>query len=351
MRLGIILVTALILSLATTAFGQRNLNVGDDAPGLDVEQWIKGPETSIAGQQVYLIHFWETTSRACQRAIPLFSDLQEEFGDRDLTVVGITSEEVDVVEPWVRNQGSKMEYIVAVDRRNSTTNAWVQAAGVTARPAVFIVDRAGKIAFIGVIDLNDDGQRMASVLVKVLEGRYDPRLEREAEPRLTAARGARKTRTWRMAFKHYDDVIELSHTVFAEIALERFDMMLVDMEDREEAYKYAREKLMGEFFASDPGALAMLAEKIATDPKLDKEDRDLDVALEAAQTAMNLASQREPEAYATLAMVHYHRGELDQAIKLQKKAYFIAKPKRKPRYKRVLEAYQGAAGRLAGNSE
>jgi len=348
MRFGIIPVTALILSLATTAFGQRGLNVGDDAPGLDIEEWIKGEETSIERGRVYIIEFWATWCAPCHTTIPILTDLLSEYGDRGLTVIGISSEEVDVVRPWVRSQGSKMDYIVAVDRRRSTSNAWLQAAGLAGIPAAFIVDRNGKIAFIGNPHPKADGPRMWEILAKVLAGRFDPQLERDAESRLKAARGARKTRTWRMAFKHYDDVIEMSHTVFAEIALERFEMMLVDMEDHEAAYKYARERLMGEFFADDPGALAMLAEKIATDSKLDKEDRDLDVALEAAQTAMNMAGQREPDAYATLALVRYHRGELDQAINLQKKAYFIAKPKRKPQYKRVLEAYQGAAGRLGG---
>ena len=42
-----------------------------------------------------------------------------------------------------------MAYTVAVDRRKSTDRAWRQAADLPGIPAAFIVDRQGKIAFIG----------------------------------------------------------------------------------------------------------------------------------------------------------------------------------------------------------
>jgi hypothetical protein len=74
------------------------------------------------------------------------------------------------------------------------------------------------------------------------------------------------------------------------------------------------------------------------------------VALEAAEGAARLRGPTDPNAMALLAKVHYHRGEVDEAIKLQKKAYFRAGPKQKEQFRRVLTAYQESAARGAAAS-
>jgi hypothetical protein len=124
-------------------------------------------------------------------------------------------------------------------------------------------------------------------------------------------------------------------------------MSLVDMDDRAQAYDYARNTLMGQTFASDSGALQMLAQKIATDPKIDQPKRDLDLALEAAEAGRRLAGEHDAKAMAVIAMVRFTRGEVDQAIELQKLAYFTAPPRSKAEYKRVLATYQDAAHRAS----
>ena len=93
--------------------------------------------------------------------------------------------------------------------------------------------------------------------------------------------------------------------------------------------------------------MQMLAEKIATDPNIEREDRDLGIALEAAKSAMRLAGNRDPETQATVALVHYHRGEVKKAISYQKKAWMLANPRMKPGYKRVLDAYHASEERTA----
>ena len=97
-----------------------------------------------------------------------------------------------------------------------------------------------------------------------------------------------------------------------------------------------------------PPALRMLAETIATDPTIDQEDRDMELALEAAEAAMEVSGGRAPDALATLALVQYHRGEVEAAIGSQKRAWMLARPRFKDEYKRVLRTYQGAAGRTSG---
>ncbi|MDY7108988.1 MAG: redoxin domain-containing protein [Planctomycetota bacterium] len=350
MRLGTVLTTLLCLFLVTAAPGQSRrmedieIEGTGEAPGLDIETWVKGEELTLATGRTHIVFFWSIQSQVSRAAFEPLTELQETYIDEGLKVIAITNDDVEQVERFVKRHDGEMGFTVAVDRRSSTQKAWQQLLenrdDITGLS--FVVGNNGRLQIYG----HPLAPGYEDYLARIVSGRFDATLEREALPRLEAARRARKTKTFRMAFRHYDDVIELDHKVFAETALERFEMMLVDMQDPEEAYTYAREKLMGEYFANDAGALGMLAEKIATDPDIPADDRDLDVALEAALAMMQIESDRDPKACAKVALVRYHRGELEQAVDLQKRAYFMARPKRKAGYKRVLEAYQEAAERV-----
>ena len=343
MKLRTMLSGLLALAITCSAFGQNQLSVGDPAPGLDIEKWVKGDETAITNGNVYVVEFWATWCVPCKKSIPHLNELQNEFSDSGLTIIGISDEEPSKVESFVRTMGSKMNYTVAVDRRESTKRAWMSAAKVEGIPAAFIVDRTGKIVFIGNPHPEaEDGFEIA--LRQVMAGRYDPKLQQQAEPAIKAARQARKIKNWRLAMKHYDEVIDLDPKIFAPLAVERFDMMVRDMGDKEEAYTYAQGLIEGKF-ASDAGALRMLAEKIATDPQIDSGNRNMDVALRGAEQALVVAGTMDSKSLATLALVQFNRGEVNTAIDLQKRAYFNASPKNKAEYKRTLTAYQEAAQR------
>ena len=349
MKFRTILTVTACLALTSGAFAQRGkLSVGDAAPGLDIDTWIKGEKTSIEPGKVYVVEFWATWCGPCRKSIPHLTELQEQYGDQGLVIIGISDELEGVVRPFVDRMGDRMNYIVATDRRDATKRAWFKKAGLKGIPGAFIVDRTGKLAFIGnPIDPND---HFDSILARVMTGRYNPELQRKATPALVAARQARKFKNYRMANRHLDEVIAMDAQVFAEVAIEKFEMLLDDMDQREEAYQYARDELIANLFKNDPGALQMLAVKIAIDPGLaadpDRDLRDMDVALEAAEAALRVAGSDNPEALATLAVVHYHRDDIQQAVDLQTQAYFIASPRNKPRFKRVLGSYQQAVGRV-----
>lgn len=343
MKLRTVLSAALCMTLAAAAYGQDKLGVGDTAPGLDIETWVKGDETKIQEGNVYVVEFWATWCAPCKRSIPHLTKLQEQYADEGLTIIGVSADDKDTetVEKFVRSQGGKMAYTVAVDRRQGTKRAWFDAAKQNGIPCAFVVDRRGKVAWIG----NPLDEEFDATLKGVMTGRFDPKLSKKAQPILEAARTARKLQNWRSASKYYDEVINLDPGIFAAVALEKFDMLLLDMDDRTQAYEFARSGLMDQQFASDVGALQMLSEKIAHDPKIDESKRDLDAALEVAQASRRLAGQNDPTALAAVASVHFKRGEVDQAISLQKQAYFNAVPKKKPEFKRILTMYQGASTR------
>ncbi|MBT8484364.1 MAG: TlpA family protein disulfide reductase [Phycisphaerales bacterium] len=339
MRLRSPLAVLLTLALTATAFAQRrDLSVGDAAPGLNIEQWVKGPETTIENGRTYVVYFWATHCTECVKAMPVLTGLQDRYGDR-LTIIGISTEESEVVERFVTSQGSNMNIVVAADRRRGTERAWMGAADVDDMPAVFIVDHRGQVQFIG----SPLEERFTSVLPLVLSKRYDARLFEQAQPMIDAARGARKVRNWRMCFKMLDDIIKVDPTVFGLYTLEKLEIMLVDMNDATQASVYANEIL--ERYADDAGVLAALAEMIVTSPKIPDDKRDLDLAMRAAEAAAKVSDRNDPTGYSVQALVHYHAGRMDKAISLQRKAYFIARPEDKPGFKRVLKSYQEAATR------
>ncbi len=343
--LTLMLLTLCLLGLPSHA-QQRKLAVGDNAPGLDIETWISGEETTIRNGTAYLIYFMDTSSPPSRRALQIMNEAYKQFEDAGLTVIAVTWEEADVARRFVNSLKERVDIAIAVDRREGTKRAWIDAANITVVPTVFIVDRKSKVAWLGNPASAADLEQFVNVLSRVIDGRYDPRLERQAAPGIQGAANARKVQNWRMANKYYDDVITLDANVFAAVALDKFEMLLVDMGDREQAYAFANE-LISEKFASDSGALLMLADKIALDPKIESSKRDLDVALLAAESAMALVGENHPKTLASVARIRHARGELAMAIDLQKKAYFIASPRAKPEFKRQLEIYQKQADREA----
>ncbi len=323
------------LALGAGAAAQyEKLKVGTAAPAVDVEKWAVGEAVALAPDGAYVLVFCEDAASLG----PLF-DLAEMHAHRGLVVVVIVPEDADRLQDTIKAQ--KGNFRLAADQRGTAQRAWVWAAGIQKLPMSFIVGK-GKIMYIG----QPRDAAFSETLAKVVSGRYDPVLQKQAQPKLDSARRARKVKNWRVAEKAYDEVVALDAQVFAPVAIERFEMMAADMEDKEAAYAYAREVLIGGIFARDPGALRMLAEKIATDPKLDRAE-DLDVALAAAELSLSIAGPSDPEALASAAMVHFHRGEKNEAVDLQTQAYFLARPDMKQQYKRVLDGYRGQAPRPA----
>ena len=137
-----------------------------------------------------------------------------------------------------------------------------------------------------------------------------------------------------------DELLEADPFVFAMTHLDRFEMMLLDQDDRAAAYEYAN-KLLKEN-TDDPLLLARLAEKIATDPVIPAEKRDFDAAKALAKAAAAGVSPEDPYRYHIEAVVYYHAGEFRKAVSLQRQAWRVAHPVLKPRMQHHLEIYTKA---------
>lgn len=346
MYLRTVIVATLALAMCAPALAQRKkLAVGDPAPALNIDKWVKGDETAIESGQVYVVEFWATWCGPCKKSIPHLTKLQQELRADDVTIIGVSSEKPDVVNKFVRSQGNGMDYTIAVDNRNQTTRSWMGAAGLKGIPAAFIVDRSGKIQFIG----SPFDEQFDDVLEQVAMGRYDQKLMAKAKPHLDAAKQAHDIRNWRLYEKHMADVIALDDKVFAAQMLEVFETYIVDQDNADRAYEYADELIATK--VDDPEFLGWLAADIVLNPKYDDEDRRLDVAMQAAETALSNARRtNDPRYLAVEALVTFHRGDIDRAVQLQKQAYFQATPRKKELYKVTLQTYQDARNRAQGAS-
>src|SRR5688572_26249779 len=204
MKVRTLLSAVMTLGLAAGAWAQEKvLGVGDQAPGLDIELWTRGEETTIETGKVYVIDFWATWCGPCKESIPDLTELQKEYGDKGLTIIGISWEEPDLVKKFTAQWAGKMDYTVAVDRREGTKRAWFDAAKREGIPSAYIVDRKGKIAWIGNPHPRSP-DNFQETLKRVLSGRYDPKLEKQALPGIKGAASARKAQNWRMANRYYD---------------------------------------------------------------------------------------------------------------------------------------------------
>ncbi len=133
-----------------------SLKVGDKAPSLSVEKWIKGDEVKgFDGGKVYVVEFWATWCPPCRESIPHLTKLQKDFKDKNVTVIGVASSErpgADVLgnlKKFVKEKADTMAYTVAYDEDRSMSKTWMEPAGQDGIPCAFVVGKDGKIAWIG----------------------------------------------------------------------------------------------------------------------------------------------------------------------------------------------------------
>jgi tetratricopeptide (TPR) repeat protein len=341
--LTLVPVLGAILGWGTVAAGQSRepLKIGDPAPDLAIDAWVVGSELSIEKGNTYVVMFWDSVTSSGHtdgntvKSMSRLRKLYELYGHKGLIVIVISPDDADRLGDLVRSQQQEVGFTIAADRRSSTHRAWVRKAEIKELPVGFIVGD-GRIMHIG----EPRDADFINILVQVMSGRYDPTIQADAQPRLDQARRSRKQKNWRMATKAYDQVIAMNARVFAMVALEQFEMLLVDMDEYDMAYDYAGDQLIDRLFADDAGALRMLAVKITEDPALRADQRDLDIAALAADRSLEMAGRRNADALACAAGVHFHRGEYQEAIRLQTQAYFNARPVEKAAHKGLLDGYR-----------
>lgn len=137
--------------LAGVARADDRLSVGDNAPALTIEHFVKGERVDdFPADKVTVVEFWATWCKPCIVGFPHLSELQEKYAD-ELVIIGVSDESLEVVEPFLAKpkHGDVTRYRMATDPDGSMQAAWMTAAQQRGIPCAFIVDREGIVQYIG----------------------------------------------------------------------------------------------------------------------------------------------------------------------------------------------------------
>ncbi|RPG19661.1 MAG: hypothetical protein CBB69_004905 [Phycisphaera sp. TMED9] len=301
----------------------RTLTIGDAAPRPDVQKILKG-NTDFDGftpGKVTVMEFWATWCGPCKTGMPHLSELQKEYQDQGVDIIGVSNEKLAVVESFIKQPqwDKKTGYTIAVDRDGATSNAFMKAAKRNGIPCAFVVDGEGKVAWIG------HPMSMDEPLKKIVAGKWDrDKFRDDYEKSQQAARmmteirrtmrNASRSGDYREAMKVLDAAIaELPDD--ANLQMMKFQTMIGPMNDPE-GYQTGWAILK----ANRDNAMMMNSIAWYTLDDAAVSDRDYEFAMAAAKAAEAASGGTNAAILDTLARAYYEMGDFDMAVKVQKKA-------------------------------
>jgi len=335
---SLLLLTQLALALPSQSEGPA-LQPGDAAPALQVKEWVKGePVKNLARDRVHVLVFWNTWSKVSQTCIPRLTELQKLHADVIFMGVSVYEHELDqrMVASFVKRMGDRMGYRVALDDvpdgqktdQGAMWKTWMLASGTTTVPTAFVVDKSGKIAWIGNAGVIDQ------VLENILAGKWDTAAFRKQKAEddvwLAAAfklqdeiDAAIKAGNTKPMIAAIDEAITRLPRLEALFGSKRFEFLL-EAKEYVAAYAYAS-RLVDGALKDDATKLNNIAWSIVGPENKDLETRDLKLALRAALRSNELTKGKKPGVLDTLAKVYFESGDTAKAIEIQTQAVELAK--------------------------
>jgi thiol-disulfide isomerase/thioredoxin len=321
------------------------LQLGDPAPPFAAERFLKGEQfTSFESGRVYVLEFWATWCAPCINAMPHLSELQAQYREKGLTVVGVNiSEEKDYsdktlakVESFVDKQGDRMAYTVVYDGGGRVMDVtWMKASGRSSIPTTFVVDKQGRIAWIG------HPMWLDLVLPSVIDGTWDPDV---GSARVEDASNRAKE-IMAIGRKNPAAALEAMDKFIADYptAVRVFDAVrwraLLAGNRLDEAYALMGPMVDKAITEKSDRDLMSVALAII-DPGTDIQRRDLDMAMKAATAAAGITENKNGVVLATIARIQFLKGEYDKAVVTQTLALEVIHPNQKDKAEKTLAEYQ-----------
>ena len=284
------------------------LDLGDKAPDLIAHTWINGTAVNPAkadGKTVYVIEFWATWCPPCKRSIPELNNLYEQYKDKNVVIVGVTSEDEETVRPFVEKM--QMKYLVALDTNRSSAKTYMD--NVQGIPHAFIIDTNGIVVWSG----HPLEKKLKESLSNVLAGTYD--IEEAS-----ATQDENDQLQQLLMDGDYDKALDAVNKLLAkdrkniELYELKFGLLVQSGKMKEGKALY---KEMFRIFSDSEEDLNTLAWMAVTSPF---EMCDLELAWDAATKATELSKRENGAILDTLARVYYAAGFVDLAIKTQSEA-------------------------------
>jgi thiol-disulfide isomerase/thioredoxin len=343
----LLVLSIILLGLKAPAQAQPTLKVGDPAPPLAVGQWLKGePIKQFEPGKVYVVECWATWCAPCVAAIPHLTRLQARYKDNGVMLIAVNVWENDptVLEPFMKRMSEKMGYAVAVDdvqpdQRGKMVAIWLQPAGQTRPPCAFLIDRRGKIAWIGPTLMMDRPlDRLAKDQFNPAEQvRYEAQLDALFEQYVAAT----KAKDLDKALAALDQLSALNPFLAPQYGTTKLSVLI-------KKGQYSAANALASAVADDPARddqslLATIANTLLNAPEPDRIDAAL--AIRLAATAYEANGSQGWQYSALLARAYAANGQFNKAVELQTQAVRQAPQEAKEREQKTLEEYQEKAQR------
>ncbi|OPY94611.1 hypothetical protein A5906_12570 [Bradyrhizobium sacchari] len=176
------------------------LGLESPAPLIKVEIWLRGQSlASFKPGTVYVVEFWATWCSPCVAAMSDLVQLQEKYKNSGIEVLGVAVHEraqtVDEarnnLDAWLTEKVPNLNYRIGLDYTREMKKLWLDPSFSVGIPTSFVVDRDGRIAFVGL------PTQLADVLPKILTGGWRTSDEAKAAQAEWIAENERMEREWR----------------------------------------------------------------------------------------------------------------------------------------------------------
>jgi tetratricopeptide (TPR) repeat protein len=243
-----------------------------------------------------------------------------------------------------------MTYRVALDDKSQETNGymavtWMKAAEQDSIPTAFVINRQGRISWIG-HPMGLDEKILEAVLTDKFDmagAAADYEKQQQENQKWMAVnkklREAMKQNKWDDAATTLDEILKTSPKLQDGYASTRLQILL-GQKKYAEAWQFAES--FSDTHSKNTGQQNDLAWVIATQEGVDR--RNLALAEKIAGRANQAANGKNEAILDTLARVQFMNGKKNEAIANEQKAVDIAPDEEKPILKKFLADYQ--AGKL-----
>ncbi|HEY1188917.1 MAG TPA: TlpA disulfide reductase family protein [Gemmata sp.] len=323
------------------AAAQEKLKVGDKAPPVKATKWLQGAEVKeFAEGKTYVMEFWATWCGPCIVMMPHMGELQAHYKDK-VTFIGYSAKDPnntqEKVTAFVEKRGPKLGYTFAYADDRETYDAWMKAAGQNGIPCCFVVDKAGKIAYIG------HPMYLDVVLPKVVAGKWTgadadgmKAVEKDVSAVFMATRDA-DPEVFLTALADF----EKKHPELASIPYFQGPKLasLVKAKKTDEAKKMAEALVAKGIKTEDTGMLRNVSGAL-TGPAAKENKELLALGLKAAEAGVKVAGEKDAVALYFLAEAHFAAGDKAKAKEIGAKAVSVAEGGIKTQLERLTKKYE-----------
>jgi thiol-disulfide isomerase/thioredoxin len=332
------LAVAVLLGSAAIPVRAQTLGIGDLAPKLEVKSFVKGePVSEFEPGKNYVVEFWATWCGPCKTSIPHLTELQKKNPSVSFIGVSIMEQDQDKVKPFVEEMGDKMAYRVAIDSvpdkekgsEGAMAKNWMSAAGQNGIPSAFIVNKEGKIAWIG------HPMEMDKPLEKIAAGNWDLKEAREEQRKATEMQAKMmKVQTKLVTALRAGDPKKLVAVIdeivgeipSAELMVGPMKLTaLIKLDEQDKALEYAKKLSKTELSKQAQGLNGLAWAILDPDAGLKPSSKLIDFALETARQADEMADSKDGAIADTLAKAYFDSGDAKKAIEAQERALRLMK--------------------------